>query len=404
MRKVIGILSMLHEPPGADSATRLFRGKPVLAWTLSRLSRSRRLNAMAILCWDDQTPAATAVAEEHGLGIFARGPRAALPEIESVCAARRWADGWRGGLLSTCEFDRGFHGPWMREICGASQADAIVAIDPAAGLVDAALIDGLIEHAQGHPQIELCFSQAAPGLSGVWISAAMLDQLVHARSHPGKMLCYRPEMPRRDPIGTEACAPIPTPLARTTRRFTLDSQRQIHRASVATEDLNGELLTSQSQRLLACFEASKVSDPLPRHVIIELNTRRATDAIYWPGRRLGINRPDLPLEKLRPLFRELAMLDDTRITFAGVGDPLLRDDLWAILATARNAGINALAVETDLFDVPPARVVELAESAADVVCVNLPAVSAATYRAVCGVDGIDAVLSNIRTFVQTRQK
>jgi hypothetical protein len=50
--------------------------------------------------------------------------------IDAVSASRRWADGWRGGLLSTCDCDLGFHAPWHREIAERVEADAILLVDP----------------------------------------------------------------------------------------------------------------------------------------------------------------------------------------------------------------------------------------------------------------------------------
>src|SRR5438034_798115 len=48
------IISMLHEEAAVNSATRAFRDRPVLAWTLQRLARARRVESVTILCWQDQ--------------------------------------------------------------------------------------------------------------------------------------------------------------------------------------------------------------------------------------------------------------------------------------------------------------------------------------------------------------
>src|SRR5688572_21248061 len=146
-QNVTAVLSMLHEPAVRNSATRLFRGEPVLRWTLDRLNRASRVTAAAILCWEDQLDAVVPLAEQTRTDVLAKGPRVTVPEIESIAAARRWADGWRGGLLGTCEFDRGFHAGWTDEIAGKLASDAILLVDPSAGLIDPGLVDGLIVHA-----------------------------------------------------------------------------------------------------------------------------------------------------------------------------------------------------------------------------------------------------------------
>src|SRR5215469_15877128 len=117
MDNVTAILSMLHEGPATDgtdgrltSATRRFRNKPVIDWTLMRLTRLGSIDSISILCWDDQQSALEPVNARHPtVQIVAKGARHALPGMNAITTARRWADGWRGGLLGTCEFDLGFH-------------------------------------------------------------------------------------------------------------------------------------------------------------------------------------------------------------------------------------------------------------------------------------------------------
>ena len=112
MNKVIAILSMLHEPADRRcSAARPFRGEAVLGWTLFRLRRASRVWQSTVLCWDDQEPLVAPVAKELNARCVSRGPRIAVPPMDAVAAARRWADGWRGGLLGSCEFDRGIPCP-----------------------------------------------------------------------------------------------------------------------------------------------------------------------------------------------------------------------------------------------------------------------------------------------------
>jgi hypothetical protein len=56
------------------------------------------------------------------------------------------------------------------------EADAIVIVDPACGLVDAAVIDSMIAHADKRDELEYCFTQAPPGIGGVLIRPAMLNR------------------------------------------------------------------------------------------------------------------------------------------------------------------------------------------------------------------------------------
>lgn len=399
---VTAVLSMLHEPADANSATRRFRLEPVLSWTLRRLERAERLNAKAILCWEDQLEAVQPIADEHRAYVLAKGPRTSVPPLDAVSAAQRWADGWRGGLLSTCEFDRGFYGPWVQELLQRVGCDTVVLVDPASGLVDPALIDRLIEHAYVKRNQELIFSQAAPGLGGALVRGALVNGLAQARSHPGRILHYIPEQPVRDPIGSEACLPVATPVARSCRSFKLDSDRQVRRLGEASISLNGELFASEAEELVRRMEWSRDVDDLPREVVLELTTRRATSPIFWPGRTLDVRRPELSEDVAARIFDELAEADDLRLTLAGCGDPLLHPKLLPILARAREAGIHAIHLETDLLPEDPGTLAKLAQAGVDVVSFHLPAMTPSTYAAVMGVDRFSQVLANVATLARAR--
>jgi MoaA/NifB/PqqE/SkfB family radical SAM enzyme len=358
---------------------------------------------MAILCWEDQLAAVEPLAEEHGADVLAKGPRVAVAGIDAITAARRWSDGWRGGLLNTCDFDLGFHAPWHREILQQLEADAVLLVDPAAALVDANLVDGLIRHAGERDSVELCFSQAAPGLNGVLLRRPMLERLATSKVHAGRLLHYMPDQPMRDPIAGDGCAPVPTPVARTTYGFKLDSDRQLHRVTAATLPLNGQLIKSEAEELVRRMSGAEDVDDLPREVTLEINTDRATKPIYWPGRYLDVKREPMSLKTANRLFAELAASDDMRVTLGGVGDPLLSPELFPILASAADLGIGSVHIETDLV-APESVIKQLAAAPVDVVSVHLPAFSAQTYAAVMGADGYVRALDNVRVFLLERKR
>jgi MoaA/NifB/PqqE/SkfB family radical SAM enzyme len=397
------ILSMLHEPAGErNSAVRQFRERPVLWWTLERLQRAASIDNTAILCWEDQLPEVRQIAGEQEAYVLAKGPRCAVPTMDGVTAARRWADGWRGGLMQTCEFDRGFHGPWLMELAPRLSADTMMLVDPSAGLVDPELIDALARHAEMNADAPLIFSQAAPGLSGVLLRFDLLKQLAAIKAHPGKFIHYQPQQPCRDPIGERSCAAVPTPVARSLQRFTLDSQRQIERIERATLHLNGELIGTGAEGLVQVMNGSEPADHLPREVVLELTTRRATRPVFMPAGHLAMGREDLSLEMATDLFEQLAESDDVRLTFGGVGDALLAPRFFQIVDAARDAGICAIHARTDLLDVTPEFIDRLAAAPVDVVSIQIPAISATTYHNVMGIDGLARVLENVKTFVEKR--
>jgi radical SAM protein with 4Fe4S-binding SPASM domain len=396
MNQITAILSMLHESAEANSAVRRFRNKPVLEWTLSRLARAASIDAVTVLCWNDQLSEVIPAAEAHRAMVVSKGERQALPGMQAITAARRWADGWRGGLLGTCEFDLGFHPEWAAEIARSNDADAVLLVDPAAGLIDPVLVEGLVEHAQSQPSAELCFSQAAPGLTATLLRRALVDRLTVAKIHPGRLLTYWPDQHGVDPTGKQGCAPVPTPVARSIHHLKLDSHRQIDRVNRATISLNGHLMSTEAEELACRMAGCESADLLPREVVLELNTVRASRCVYAPASHLQIHRSDLSPARAEQLFRELASLDDIRLTLAGVGDPLLCPILFDVIAAARSAGIGAIHVETDLLTTDPAALARLADCGVDVVSVHFPAASAKTYAAVMNLDGFGRVMENIR--------
>lgn len=401
MMNTVAILSMLHEP-ACGSARRLFRGREVLAWTLQRLSRAVRLQSKVVLCWDEQAEEAASVAGQWGARVVAKGPRAQVATMQAISAAQRWSDGWRGGLLATCRFDLGFHGPWHEELAAELAADAVVLVEPSAGLVDPELIDGLIAHAEAHPSRELCFMQVAPGLGGVLLRRSLLKRLAEANAHPGRLLHYFDDQLGKEPIATDACAPVPTPVARSRDRFTLDSDRQAARIAGATEPLNGQLAASRAEELVQRMGASDTVDVLPREIVLELNTTRASKPVFWPGELLAIERPDFSRGLAEQLFGQMSLLDETRLTLAGVGDPLCCPSFFEIVDLAHSAGL-AIHVETDLLDVSPETINRLGGCGIDVISIHLPALSPQTYAAVMGRDGYAGVLENIRQLLLGRR-
>jgi MoaA/NifB/PqqE/SkfB family radical SAM enzyme len=395
MENLIAILSMLHEAPDRHSATRLFRERPVLDWTLRRLAQATSVDNIAILCWDDQVEAVNTAATGHRAGVVTRGPRQNIPFMSSITASRRWADGWRSGLLGTCELDLGFAPEWVSELMELHQVDAALLVDPASGLLDPELVESLLAYAGTQPDAEMCFMQAAPGLTGTLLRRELVDRLAIAKVHPGRMLTYDPDHHTVDPIGKPGSAPVPTPVARSTYRFKLDCDRQIARVEHATAELNGHLMSTRAEALVTNLRGIEQVDRLPREVVLELNTNRDSAPIFWPGSHHAIQRPPMSLEMAQSLFHELGSMDDIRLTLGGVGDPLLSPQLFEIIAAAKLAGIAAINLETDLISATPEQINQLANCGLDVVSVHFPAAHSPTYAAVMNIDAFTHVLKNV---------
>lgn len=388
------VCSMIHEgPPEANSATRLFRGEPVLAWTLRRLGYSARLAHIVVICWEDQLADVEPIAAGHGANVLVKGPRRPLPSVEAVAAVRRWSDGWRGDLRGACDFDLGFHGPWVAEAVENLDADAAILVDPAAGLIDAVIIDRLLERASQQTGVDLCYSRTPPGLGAAVVRMPLLKRLASAELHPGHLLHSS-----ADHLGAIECdgeLPLHPSVQRAHASFKLDSARQIWRVTNAMVALNGQLIKSESEAIVSRMGLETYPDPLPRDIVLELCTERATRPIFHNTR--GVSR-QLPLESAIRLFKESSTCDDVRLTLAGAGDAMLSDTVYETLAAARDAGINAIRIETDFLRVDPVQAARELAGLVDILAVHLPACSAPAYEQVMGIDAYDRVIKNIERF------
>jgi len=372
----------------------------VIEWTVDRLRRARRVGSIVVVCWDDQSPALSNLPDAIVRPV---GARRAIASMDAVTVAQKWADGWRGGLMQSCSFDRGFHGATVERLCEEFDWPAVLLIDPAAGLVDPALVDALLDHAAAQPSHDLVFSPAAPGLCGVFLRRSLVSSLASGNMHPGRALHYVPTHPILDPLGRDASAPTPPRLARTSQSFLLDTARRVDHVTDACSGINAELLEADALSILDRLDAHEACARLPREVVLELTTRRATKPIYSPHAHLTLDRPDLTRDKARVLFTELAGGSDTRLILAGVGDPLLHENLFAILDVATECGLRTIAIETDLMGVSADVIDRLASAAVDVVTVHIPALTPATYTRVMGADALPSVIENVRRLLGARQ-
>ena len=243
--------------------------------------------------------------------------------------------------------------------------------------------------------------QAAPGLAGTLLRRELVERLTIANINPGRLLTYFPDQHGVDPIGKPGCVPVPTPVARSPYRFKLDSDRQIARADRATVHLNGHLISTEAEELAISMCGSEAVDRLPREVVLELNTTRASRPTFWPGKHLQIDRPELSVSTATQLFAELAQADDIRLTLGGLGDPLLSPACFDIIVAAKSAGIRAIGIETDLISTTPDDLHRLVASGIDVVSVQFPAAINATYAAIMGVDRFSQVFKISRRWKST---
>lgn len=390
--KTLVVLSMLHESAGENSATRIACGRPVLAWTLARLARVRGLNPAdtRILCRADQESAAAT------LGTRAVATPGAI--VPAIAVARTWCPGWRGGLMLSCEFDLGYDPAAMLRLVEETSAEAVLLVNPASMLVDPSLLEQLLDRATTESRHDLFFVHGAPGCGGAILRNTLVKRLAGASAHPGVLLCYQPQHPTRDPIGSERCVPSPMQVCRTTRSLKADSASQVaglERALVGTRPEFADIT-----QVVCHLEAD--STPILREMTIELTTHRATRPTWHPSTQLQLDRSDADPARFSSLWQELAG-SETRITLAGVGDPVQHTQFANIVREIVRAGLP-LHVETDLVDVSAAAMETLAGGGVHVISIVLPAGSPETYTKVMGVDKMAQVGENLARLLALRNE
>lgn len=107
-----------------------------------------------------------------------------------------------------------------------------------------------------------------------------------------------------------------------------------------------------------------------------------------------IERSPLSLELASQIFEQLGTAGDVALTLAGLGDPLLHESVDQIIALAKESGIRAVQVRSELL-ADQSVIKRLVESGVDVVSVELHADRAATYEVMMDFDRFKETLQNL---------
>lgn len=180
--RVLAIVSLLSDDAQRNGATRTFRGRSVLASTLEQLA-PLAIEQTIVLAWDDQLDAIRAVAPS--VTITTAGPRQPTASMQARDAALRWLDGWRGGLLATSEFDRGFHAESILNQLDAAGCDAALLVNADAALVDPQLLGELVARLTTDAELPHTFIAAPSGVTAMVLRRSTIEELGAADRGPG---------------------------------------------------------------------------------------------------------------------------------------------------------------------------------------------------------------------------
>lgn len=393
----------------------LLGDRTVLQATLERLGCSREAQSIVLLVSNeaDAVQRVEAMIDRNAIGVpvvIETCDGSPLgPEQRAIAIGRRWGlTCWRGGLGGLTIFDEVFHPQHIVRAMQQHELTAAVVVGPDWPLVDVtgeAGCDALVRRHREQPEkLPLVFTQSPPGLGGYLVSRAHVESM-RGRSRfetPGAVLAYQPHAPTGDPIALRANVQIDPALRNAMIRATADDpDRCVAMASILADD----------PAIAGATAATRLDDALrdrakdqPQHLIIELTTQRQRTGLF--AQSLGgvdvadRSTPHMRVDTLRAALADLPRPGAIALTFAGRGDALLHPQFDECVAIAREAGIEAIHVRTELRCDRTA-VDRLIAAAPDVISIDLHADRAATYNAMMGADGDADAEATFRHVLET---
>ena len=377
-------------------------GVRVLRRTVERMERCERLNGITVFCPASQEEKIKELISERRAEVIGLKEQ---PPVNAYVRRRKWSLGsWRGGIHEATLFDeQSFTGEMIAQL-REREVYSVVIVPAEAVLVDAKLLDGLIEHHQKHAEVmRFTFSQAAAGLNGWAFRLDMLSDLVATGGHIGDVLGYDPKNTHSDYITQECCFQVESAVRGNYFRYLADTQRNFSALGKLWSNGNGDISDWTAEQIIEKITAQYDNvDILPCELEIEINTEPSLRIKGYPHRWEDEQPPRqaMSLELFEKIVNDCADYDDICITMGGFGEPLQHPDLIGMIPAAKRAGIFGINIETDGRALTGELADALLESPVDVISVFLDANSAELYQRVKGQDGFDAVVEQVEKFVE----
>ncbi|MHB1155726.1 MAG: radical SAM/SPASM domain-containing protein [Phycisphaerales bacterium] len=409
--KVAGLIVLARED--AAAAMRVIGGGRVIEHVIGRMRKVKGVEEVVVvtdregdaadvaLDAANATDAALSAAADAGVRVV-RTERAMM--LGAGRAARAWSGTtWRGGIGGATVYDEVIDAKALAEVLrepafekrGLRSALIVGATWP---LLDSGLCGRLIErHWENVAEFKLVFTQSPPGLAGVVVTRELLEQMAADGSSIGHLLDYNPTHPQGDPIARDICVQIGPELRQAKVRAIAGARRWETLMQQAFEQGVGDNAEKAAIGMVKRLEER--GHEWPVMVTVELTTKRNTGGPL----RVAADRPDMTMERAQRLFEELTKIDDVAVMFGGAGDPLCHPRWAEILRRARDAGIKAVAVDTDL-NVEEGVVDEwlAADLLPGVVKVRINADSKEMYERMMGVDAFARVGANVQRLLRYR--
>ncbi len=320
-------------------------GEVVLRRTVKRLQSVERFRAIVVACPKEQQATVESLLAGTSAQCFSRN--AAQPEYRNLIrCARKWSlDAWRGGLGGSTGLDDYLD---VRILLGALdrfEADTVALVPPGSALIDPAFVNAMLDLAEANEaDVRLTFAQTPPGLSPVIMQRPLCEQLVQSNAPVGWAIAYKPDDPAIDLAFKPPCYIASQALRHASGRLTADTRRSFRDMERIIESGADSTADSAATWLLENERAR--FDELPREVEIELTIESPIQSRLRPSIKHLPKRGPIDPKLAGKVASELATYDDSLITLAGHGDPLLHPEFISILTHVRSANVYGLAVRT----------------------------------------------------------
>ncbi|MBI5863430.1 MAG: radical SAM protein [Planctomycetes bacterium] len=321
-----------------------------------------------------------------------------------IRSARKWGlESWRGTPLGTTWFDEFVEPMAVGRVLDHYQADGVLCFDGSQAVLDPVLASGMTRHARENAaEADFVFSQAPPGLTGLYLGRQVTRDLLENNWPFGLLLAYRPEMPRGDLITRLMCYPLAAEIAQSAERWLPDTNRTWSLIEAAMREL-GEQATAAA--LCAWSAKRRGIAAFPDEIEWELTTRDPLPETTLRPRGSRVPPRELTdLDALSRIAAELVQDDAAAVVLGGHGDPLLHPRFAEICARIRAAGVHTLGVVSPLVELPDAAVKALFEHHVDLLEVTVDAHTRETYQFVHGVDAFERVTANLERLDEQRRR
>ncbi|MCP4247788.1 MAG: radical SAM protein [bacterium] len=404
--KVIAAIDADLETTPLGTASRLadaLAGRPVLRRTVERVVRAGSLDEVYVVCPPEQAAACADLVDGLNANVVPH-PGVGPPFRALTRAARKWSlEGWRGGLGGATTLDEYADCAALASLAKQARADALWTCGGAAAVVDPALIDAMVDHYLriGHT-MRFTFATVPPGLAGLIMETALLDDLGKQNIPPGWLLAYKPDAPQMDLAFKDCCFPASAAMRHASGRVMVDTRRAYDAVAgllAVHPDPDGETVG----RWLIERAGANVP-PLPREVEIELTTEdQLGQTPHRPrGERVPARGPIDP-QRIAEVADALAAYDDSLVVLGGFGEPMLHPQFGEICRLLSESGVYGVAVRTNAIGLDEAAIETLLGCRLDVINVLLDAWTEELYQRLHPGRTLAEVLQNLDRLSKARE-